>query len=134
MARLVVDTNALIQALPSRSRYHDLWLSLLDGRNSFCVTTSILEEYQEILTLKTNQQIASLVISRIINNPLTVFIDPYFSFNLIQADPDDNKFVDCAIAGNAKYIVSEDRHFDILKEIDFPKVEVISLDEIMREL
>ena len=42
--------------------------------------------------------------------------------------------VDCAIAGNANYIVSEDRHFDVLKEIDFPKVVVVSLDEIMKEL
>lgn len=134
MARLVVDTNALIQALPSRSSYHELWLSLLDGRNSFCVTTGILEEYQEILTMKTNQQLASLVILRIINNPFTVFIDPYFSFNLIQSDPDDNKFVDCAVVANAKYIITEDRHFDILKKIDFPKVEIISLDQIMKEL
>ena len=41
----------------------------------------------------------------------------------------DNKFVDCAIAGNARYIVTEDHHFDVLKEIPFPKVAVINIDD-----
>ena len=49
MARLVVDTNSLIQCISRRSRYHDLWLSFLDGRNVMCVSTEILSEYAEIL-------------------------------------------------------------------------------------
>ena len=67
----------------------------------------------------------------IINNPYTVFITPYYHFNLITVDFDDNKFVDCAVAGNAKFIVTEDHHYDILQKIDFPKVEIIKLDEMM---
>jgi predicted nucleic acid-binding protein len=46
-------------------------------------------------------------------------------------DKDDNKFTDCAIAGNADYIISEDRHFDILKDIEFPKLTLLSIDEFM---
>lgn len=57
-----------------------------------------------------------------------------FYFNLIKVDPDDNKFVDCAIAGNAKFIVTEDRHYDILQQIDIPKVNIIKLDEMMQNL
>lgn len=53
------------------------------------------------------------------------------SINLIKEDPDDNKFVDCAVAGSAKFIVSEDRHYNILKTVDFPRVEVLGLDEMM---
>lgn len=34
--------------------------------------------------------------------------DPHYTFALIEADKDDNKFVDCAIAANAKCIVTED--------------------------
>lgn len=44
---------------------------------------------------------------------------------------DDNKFVDCAIAANAQFIVTEDHHYDVLKTIDFPKVNIIKLDEMM---
>ena len=75
-----------------------------------------------------------LAINVIINNPYTVFITPYYHFNLITADFDDNKFVDCAVAGNAKFIVTEDHHYDILQKIDFPKVEIIKLDEMMRRI
>ncbi len=38
---------------------------------------------------------------------------------------DDNKFVDCAVAANASFIVSHDKDFNILKEIDFPKAIII---------
>jgi len=43
----------------------------------------------------------------------------------------DNKFVDCAIAGNVDYLVSNDKHFNCLKKIDFPKLNLLSIDEFM---
>ena len=134
MARLVLDTNSLIQCISRRSKYHELWLSLLDGRNQLCVTTDILQEYAEILERKTNATFAELALDVITNNPYTHFITPYFHFNLIAADPDDDKFVDCAVAGNAKFIVTEDNHYDVLRNIDFPKVDIIKLDDIIQKL
>ena len=106
MARLVLDTNSLIQCIAYRSRYHAIWLSLLNGRNELCVTNEILEEYEEILERKVGHEFAMLAINVIVNNPYTIFITPYFHFNLITADPDDNKFVDCAVVANAKFIVT----------------------------
>ncbi len=134
MARVVLDTNSLIQCIAHRSRYHAIWLSLLDGRNRLCVTNEILEEYEEILERKTSHEFAMLAINVIVNNPYTIFVTPYYHFNLITADPDDNKFVDCAVAGNAMVIVTEDRHYDVLKQVDFPQVNVVSLDEMMRRI
>lgn len=127
--RLVLDTNSLIQCVSRRSRYHDIWLSLADGRNQLCVTTEILNEYVEILQRETTDTFASLVLEVILNNPYTQFINTFYKFNLITADPDDNKFIDCAVAAQAKYIVTEDRHYDVLREVDFPKVDIVSLDE-----
>jgi putative PIN family toxin of toxin-antitoxin system len=132
MSRLVIDTNCLIQCISRRSAYHDLWLSLLDGRNSLCVSTEILDEYAEIIEKYTSPVFAESALGVITNNPFTLFINPYFNFKLISADPDDNKFIDCAIAANAKYVVTEDSHFEILKHIDFPKVNLISLDDIIK--
>lgn len=77
---------------------------------------------------------ASRVISLILNNEFTSLVTPYFHFNLIEADKDDNKFVDCAICGNAKFIVTEDHHFDVLRQISFPKVDICSLDDMMNQL
>lgn len=134
MARLVVDTNSLIQCISRRSRYHDLWLSFLDGRNVMCVSTEILSEYTEILERYTSPEFAEAALGVITNNPFTLFVTPYYHFRFIEADPDDDKFVDCAVACNAKFVVTEDTHFDVLKKVDFPKVDVIGLDEIVQQI
>ena len=131
MGRLVVDTNALVQAIASRNPYHDLWISLLDGRNQLCISNEILEEYEEILELRISSKFAKKIIEKILYNENTLRVTPYYHFNLIASDPDDNKFVDCAVCAEAKFIVTEDHHFQILKEIDFPKVDIITLDEII---
>ena len=130
--RLVLGTNSLIQCVSRRSRYHDLWLSFIDGRNQLCVTTEILNEYVEILQRETTENFASIMLEVILNNPNTLFINIFYKFNLITADPDDNKFIDCAIAAQAKYIVTEDHHYDALRDLEFPKVDIIGLDEAMR--
>ena len=130
--RLVLDTNSLIQCVSRRSRYHDLWLSFIDGRNQLCVTTEILNEYVEILQRETTENFASIMLEVILNNPNTLVINIFYKFNLITADPDDNKFIDCAIAAQAKYIVTEDHHYDALRDLEFPKVDIIGLDEAMR--
>ncbi len=130
--RLVLDTNSLIQCVSRRSRYHDLWLSFIDGHNQLCVTTEILNEYVEILQRETTENFASILLEVILNNPNTLFINVFYKFNLIIADPDDNKFIDCAIAAQAKYIVTEDHHYDVLRDLEFPKVDIIGLDDAMR--
>ena len=55
-------------------------------------------------------------------------------FELITQDPDDNKFVDCAIAANASYVVTNDHHFDVLKGLNYPPIDVIKLEEFMKLL
>ena len=81
------------------------------------------------IVLDTNCLLASLS-----NAPTVEFIEPFYRFNLITQDPDDNKFVDCAIAGNATYIVSNDSHFDVLKQTDFPKLVVKRIQEFSKIL
>ena len=51
-------------------------------------------------------------------------VEIYYKWHLIEKDVDDNKFVDCAISANADYLVTDDKHFRILKGINFPAVEV----------
>jgi putative PIN family toxin of toxin-antitoxin system len=132
--KIVLDTNALIQCLPNKSPYRKIWNSIIEGKSFLCVSNEILEEYEEILGRMYGRKIAELALLAIINRPSVIFIMPYYHFHLIEADPDDNKFVDCAISANAKFIVTEGHHFDILKRIDFPKVEIIKLEECLKQL
>ncbi len=91
-------------------------------------------EYEEILGREMGEDLASIIL-QIIENAVNVeLITKYFQWNLIEADPDDNKFVDCAIAANAQFLVSQDRHLNILKKIDFPKVQVIDVEAFSVEI
>ena len=91
------------------------------------MSNEILEEYLEILSQKTTPSIAGNVISTILNKHNVEQISPYYKFGLIQSDVDDNKFVDCAIAAGAEFLVSNDSHFKVLEQIPFPKVNVLRL-------
>ncbi len=132
--RIVLDTNCLIQSISPRSRYYAVWKSLVDGQNRLCVTNEIITEYLEILQRLTDQDTAETVVKTIVNSRFVEFVTPYFHFELITQDPDDNKFVDCAITANARYIVTNDHHFDVLKSIDYPPIDVITLECFMKFL
>lgn len=72
--------------------------------------------------------IASNIVNAILSSRHTLLINPVYRFRLIESDPDDNKFVDCAIHANARYIVTEDYHYNILGQVPFPSVKVIGVD------
>jgi putative PIN family toxin of toxin-antitoxin system len=134
MRYIVLDTNCLLQALPSKSPYHKVWKEVIDGKISLCVNTDILEEYEEILSQKATPEIAHNVVEAIANLTRTTFQDTYVHFELLPADSDDNKFVDCAVASDAEYIVTNDKHFNPLKEIEWPKVAIIKIAEFVKQL
>lgn len=134
MNRIVLDTNCLLQILPSKSPFHKIWDGVLNGAISLCVNSEILYEYEEIVSQKTTADIAHNVVEAIARLHSTVFQETHIHFGLITQDVDDNKFVDCAIVTGARYVVTNDSHFDVLNEIDWPKVEVITLIDYLKEI
>jgi predicted nucleic acid-binding protein len=86
-------------------------------------------EYEEILSIKTSPFFANAIIKTLLNKRNLIRVTPVWRFNLITSDPDDNKFVDCAIAAGARYVVTNDHHFDVLRQTPFPYVDVIALAE-----
>lgn len=130
--RIVLDTNALLVSISTKSEYRPIFDALLNGRYELIISNEILSEYIEVLERKANPVVASNIAEVLLNLENVVKIDIYFNWGLIREDPDDNKFVDCAIAANAKYLVSNDKHFNSLKEIEFPKVDVIGIEEFMK--
>ena len=131
MRKIVLDTNCLLMSLPKISPYRMIWDDFLAGKLILCVTNEIVEEYLEIIGQKTTAEIASNVVSIILSQKNVEFVTPYYKMHLIQADEDDNKFVDCAFTAGASCIVSNDAHFKILNEINFPKIYVLRIKEFM---
>jgi putative PIN family toxin of toxin-antitoxin system len=130
--RIVLDTNILLTSFSSRSINHWIWLALVEKKYILCITYDILLEYEEVITRHASPELASAVTDALLDIPNVELITRYFAWNMITSDPDDNKFVDCAIAARAQFLVSEDRHFNALREVEFPKVNVIGIQTFQK--
>lgn len=131
MRHVVIDTNCLVQIISLHNTYRPIWNAFLAGKFQLCISNEILEEYQEIIEQQTTSRIAENVILLILNKRNVRFVDPHFRLGLITEDPDDNKFVDCAFAANADYLISDDKHFKILQRISFPQLNLIRMAEFL---
>ena len=132
--KVVIDTNIFVMSFSTRSEFHDILLKLKNGTYELVVTSEIMLEYEEIMTEKYGEKGAQLFLMLLEELPNVHFIRTFYRFNLIVKDTDDNKFIDAVFATNAKYLVSEDKHFKALKYIEFPQIDVISIEEFMEIL
>ncbi len=131
---VVIDTNVLLVSISDRSKYHWLYRAILDGKIHISFTHDILIEYEEQIGLHWHPEIASHTIRSLLELPTAKLTVAYFSLNLINADPDDNKFADCAFAANADYIVTNDKDFNVLKSIPFPAIQVTDINSFKNTL
>jgi len=126
--RIIIDTNVFLVSLAEHHRYHWIFRALILGKFDLCVSTEILLEYQEQIALRygLSQTDSTLDFLLLLSN--VHLITPHYSWDIIQKDKDDNKFVDCAVAGNADFIVTDDNHFKILDDWEFPPIKRLKGD------
>ena len=127
--KVVIDTNVFWVSISKLSSTHWIFRALLDGEFTLCVTTENLNEYEEIIGQKLGFETAEAIMGILDNLYNIELVTRYYRWELIIADPDDNPFADCAIAVNADALVSQDKHFNILKKTPFPKVNLMNIDE-----
>ena len=118
--KIVLDTNCLLLILSKKGSYYSIFEQVKLGNIRLIVSTAIINEYEEILEKIFSHEVAENVVKAILNHSKTILIDKiYYNWNLISADQDDNKFVDAYIAGSGEFLVSNDKHFEILHSINF---------------
>lgn len=132
--RLVIDTNCLLVSIPKFSETRWLFDGLRTGIFEFGITTEILEEYEEVIGDFYSPNLAHNVVEMLPNLKNSILITPYYYWDLITIDRDDNKFVDCAIACQADYIITHDKHFKTLQKIAFPKVRCLKMNDLKKLL
>jgi uncharacterized protein len=132
--RLVIDTNCLLVSIPRFSETRWLYDGIKSGLFEIGITTEILEEYEEIIGEFYSPSLATNVVELLPNLNNSVRVNLYYKWELITQDVDDNKFVDCAIACQADYVITHDKHFNVLKKIPFPKVEILKMNELKKIL
>ncbi len=117
MIRAVLDTNTLISALlfsGTASRLIPLWQS---RRITVLVSKEILEEYLRVLAYP-KFQLSDQEIRALVEDELLLFVETVRvrkRLAVVRRDPEDDKFLECAVAGRAKYLVTGDRD---LRELD----------------
>jgi uncharacterized protein len=125
-----LDTNCLLQIVPRTAKHRWLYDLIKEGRINLAITTEILAEYEEQLSAFYSPVVATGVLKTLELLDNVIPTNVHFRWRLIVDDPDDNKFSDCAFASNSDYLVTYDRHFRILKEVDFPKIITVNLEQL----
>lgn len=132
--RVVLDTNVLLVSIGRRSPMRPIFDALLRQRLTLVVSTSILLEYEEILAQRNGTEVAHNILQAFLNLKNISRHEVRYNWRLPFPDPDDRKFVDAYVAGNAEYLVSNDRHFAELRAAGFPDVRVVSAAEFLEML
>jgi len=112
---VVVDTNVLISALARQSPIAPLFRTIAKGELRLAITSAIVLEYEEIAAERGGPAFAAKVmhwLSLVSASWGTIEqVHPSYQFRVISADPDDNKFVDCAITANADFVITHDTDY-----------------------
>jgi len=125
MTKVVIDTNVFISSffggIPRE--IINLWK---DGDVVLCLSQRIVEEYIEVLNrlgLKDKNEIIKLtkLFSEGYNCVFTATTPTLF---IVEEDPDDNKFIECAVALDCKIIISGDKHLKKIK--NYIDIEILS--------
>jgi putative PIN family toxin of toxin-antitoxin system len=125
--RVVLDTNVLISAVISTGVPHDIVVAGYEGEFQLIVSEATVTEFRE--TLQKYPDRFGLTDEEIRTEVETLqyfaeFVDPDEEVNAVEDDPDDDKFLEAAVAGNAQYLVSGDQH--LLTLDSFRDIEIIT--------
>lgn len=110
MPRIALDTNVLISSLfgGKPREIMNLWR---DAGVTLCLSDEIVAEYLEVLARFGEVKAeAREFLEMLIGSEFVLFVTPSERIHEVTADPDDNKFLECAVAAGADAIVSGDEH------------------------
>ncbi len=125
MIKAVVDTNVFVSSFfgGNPRRVMNLWKT---GDVILCLSKPIINEYVEVLRrlgLQGERELEDLLglFARGFNSVFTAKTPELF---VVNSDPDDNKFIGCAVALNADYIVSGDN--DLLAVEEYMGIKIVN--------
>ena len=116
MMRAVVDTNVFISSFfgGNPRKIINLWKS---GEILLCLSGPVIDEYVAVLSrmLLQNEKELEELLSLFAGGFNTLFTAKTPKLNIIEKDPDDNKFIECAVELKAEFIISGDKAVQELK-------------------
>ena len=128
--KIVLDTNVLISAIVFGGKPRKILESVIRGELTLFLSEDILDELKAVLQ-RPKFGFPSEVIRIILAELHTIgaIVTPSKRISAIQEDPDDNRILECAVEGSAKYIVSGDTHLLNLRQ--YLNIRIVSPDEYL---
>ena len=134
MLRVVLDTNVLISAIGWRGNPRKVLTLCIEGKLNLIRTQETSKELERVFQ-RPKFNFISMEKKRELLQYLTLIsikVTPEENVEVIRKDPEDNKFLDCAVAGKADYIVTGDRHLLELKEHE--GIKIVTPSELLNVL
>ena len=128
--RVVLDTNVFVSGVFFSGPPYQILKAWRDGKIQLAISTEILDEYQrvgEILAEDHPNINLKPFLEYVIRNS-EIYAAPPLP-EAVCEDPDDDKFITCALASESTVIVSGDKH--LLKVSGYRKIEVLKPREFM---
>ena len=99
-----INTNTLVQATADSHPYHTILIAWVAGQFTWAVSTSILEEYQEIhermnRSRRWRKFLLLMDITELTDGNI-LKVNPHYQVHIVSNDLDDNKFTDCGKSAN----------------------------------
>lgn len=110
MKRVVADTNILVSAVQFGGKPKQLLDLALDGQVDLAISEAIIAETLRVLEDKFDSAPGWLTETDRQLRVFTRLVQPTESFHVIEADPTDDRILECAVAAEAEVIVSGDTH------------------------
>lgn len=111
--KAVLDTNVLISGVISTGVTHEVLVHGFRDEYEIIVSVATLTEFRETLLKypgKFHMDEADVQQEVETVRYFAEFVDPEESISAVKDDPDDDKFLEAAVAGNVDFVVSGDRH------------------------
>lgn len=125
--KIVVDTNVVISGVFFGGAPGQLLKAIVASKVTACATAAIIDEYYEIveeMISRKQGKLNSSILTPLVNS--LEIIEPKTHIQ-ISRDPDDDKFLECAMDANAMYIISGDNDLLVIKQYD--EIEIITAKE-----
>lgn len=132
--KIVIDTNCLISCIGKKSLYRNVFDAFLENKITLCVNHEIVLEYEEIFINFWGKEVTNNLFGLFEVSDNFIQIQVFYNFKLIAKDEDDNKFVDTYISAGAKYLISNDSSILSLRKINFPPLQILTLQEFSQLL
>ena len=110
MKRVVADTNVFVSALQFGGKPKQLLDVAIDGQVDLAVSEAIIAETLRVLRDKFERAPEWLAETDRQLRVITRLVQPTESIQAIEADPTDDRILECAVAAEAEVIVSGDAH------------------------